>query len=55
MKRNRTTNRAKKPSAFIARAERAFERVARKVRSENRKLGLSPVVWKNGKVREIRA
>jgi hypothetical protein len=55
MKRNRKANRAKKPPLFVARGARAFERVARKVRSENRKLGLSPVVWKNGKVHEIPA
>ena len=41
-------NRGKKPPAFVARAERAFRRVARKVRAENRKLGLRPVVWPNG-------
>jgi hypothetical protein len=34
---------------FVVRAERAFGRVARKVRAENRKLGLQPVVWPNGK------
>jgi hypothetical protein len=43
------TKHAKKPPAFVARAQRAFNRVARKVRAENRKLGLSPVVWPNGK------
>jgi len=41
-------NRGKKPPAFVVRAERAFQRVARKVRAENRKLGLRPVVWPNG-------
>jgi hypothetical protein len=48
MKRNRQRNGAKKPPAFITRAQRAFARVVRKVRVENRKLGLSPVVWPNG-------
>jgi hypothetical protein len=48
-------NGAKETPAFVARAMRAFGRIARKVRSENRKRGLSPVVWKNGKVREIPA
>jgi hypothetical protein len=48
MKNNRETNGGKKPPAFVARAERAFRRVARKVRAENRKLGLRPVVWPNG-------
>lgn len=41
-------NGGKKPPAFVARAERAFRRVARKVRAENGKLGLRPVVWPNG-------
>jgi hypothetical protein len=49
MKNNGETNGGKKPPAFVARAERAFRRVARKVRAENRKLGLHPVVWPNGK------
>jgi hypothetical protein len=40
---------AKKSPAFVSRAERAFARVARKLRSENRKLGLPAVVWNNGK------
>jgi len=31
-------NGAKKSPAFVSRAERAFARVARKLRSENRKL-----------------
>jgi hypothetical protein len=48
MKSNLKTNGTKK-SAFVTRAQRAFGRVARKVRAENRKLGLSPVVWPNGK------
>jgi hypothetical protein len=49
MNKNRRANGAKKCPAFVARAERAFGRVARKVRAENRKLGLSPIVWPNGK------
>jgi hypothetical protein len=49
MKTNRRQNRAKKVAAFIVQAERAFRRVARKVRAEHRKLGLAPVVWPNGK------
>ena len=48
MKRNQRSNGAKKPPVFVARAERAFSRVARKLRAENRKRGLSPVVWPNG-------
>ena len=35
--------------AFVVRAERAFSRVARKVRAENSRLGLPLLVWSNGK------
>jgi hypothetical protein len=49
MKSKRTKNGEKTPPAFVARAQRAFGRVARQVRAENRKLGLSPVVWLDGK------
>jgi len=42
-------NGAKKPPVFVARAERAFARVARKVRAENQKLGLRAVIWSDGK------
>jgi hypothetical protein len=55
MKNNRKMNGAKKQPVFVAHAERAFDRVARKVRAENRKLGLTPVTWKNDKVREVPA
>ena len=47
--------RAKKATAgektpeFVARAERAFARVARKVRAESRRSGLPLVVFPNGK------
>ncbi len=34
---------------FIAPARRALHRAARKVREENRRLGLPLIVWKNGK------
>jgi hypothetical protein len=37
---------------FVARAERALHRAARKVQSQNRKLGLPLILWKNGKVVE---
>ena len=40
---------------FIAPARRALRRAARKVREENRRLGLPLVVWKNGKVDAGRA
>jgi hypothetical protein len=49
VKRNGQQNGAKKSLAFISRAERAFGRVARKLRAENQKLGLPAVVWPNGK------
>ena len=48
MKKNQRPNGPKKLPAFVTRAERAFGRVARKVRAENQKLGLRPVVWPNG-------
>ena len=38
---------------FVARAERAFRRVAIKVRAENRRFGLKDLVWPNGKGKEI--
>ena len=49
MKTNGKKNGAKKTPAFVARAERAFSRVARKLRSENQELGLPAVVWPNPK------
>ena len=49
MKGNQRPKGAKKSLAFVSRAERAFVRVARKLRAENRKLGLLAVVWPNGK------
>jgi hypothetical protein len=49
MRNDRKRTVAEKQLAFVARAQRAFGRVARKVRTENRKLGLDPVVWPNGK------
>jgi len=49
MKNSRSTG-SKKSTTFVSRAERAFNRVARKLRAENRKLGLRPVVWPKGKV-----
>jgi hypothetical protein len=45
MKTNEKKNGAEKTPAFVARAERAFSRVARKLRAENRKTGLPAVVW----------
>jgi hypothetical protein len=49
MKNGRKANGANKQPVFVARAQRAFTRVARKLRTENRKLGLMPLVWPNGK------
>jgi len=46
---NQRSNAAKKRPLFVSRAEHAFARVVRKLRSENRKLGLPAVVWNNGK------
>jgi hypothetical protein len=45
--------RKKKVEPWIAAAERAFRRVARKLRAEHRRLGIPIIVWKNGKVTEI--
>jgi hypothetical protein len=47
-------NGAKKPPVFVARAERAFARVVRKVRAENQKHGLRAVIWPNGKLASAR-
>ena len=55
MKANRKTNGAEKVPEFVARAERAFVRVARKVRAENRRLGLPTVVFPNGKPAAMKA
>jgi hypothetical protein len=49
MKKNLRTNCSKELPTFVSRPERAFGRVARKVRAENQKLGLRAVVWPNGK------
>ena len=44
-----------KQPEFVVRAQRALRRAARKVRAENRRLGLPLIVWKNGNVQEIQA
>ncbi len=54
MNTNGKKNGAKKAPAFVARAERAFNRVARKLRSENHELGLPAVVWPDRKPRVAR-
>ena len=46
MKNGRKTRQA---DNFIAPARRALRRAARKVREENRRLGLPLIIWKNGK------
>jgi hypothetical protein len=46
--------RGKQPE-FVLRAQRALRRAARKVRTENRRLGLPLIVWKEGKVQPIQA
>jgi hypothetical protein len=45
----RETNGAKKTPTFVARAERAFARVARKVRLQRRRSGLPAIVFPNKK------
>jgi len=40
---------AKAKPAFIAKAERAFKRVARNVRAESRRAGLPVLVWTEAK------
>ncbi len=49
MKAKPKTNGDKAVPQFVARAERAFERVARKLRAESRRSGLPAVVFPNGK------
>ena len=46
MKSGRKTRQA---DDFIAPARRALRRAARKVREENRRLGLPLIIWKKGK------
>jgi len=48
----RLKRKANKVPEFVRQAERALRRAARKVRAENRKLGLPIIVWENGKVVE---
>jgi hypothetical protein len=42
-------SRPEKATAFLDRAERAFDRAAEAVISESHRLGLKPVVWKDAK------
>jgi ribosomal protein L31E len=43
-----------KQPLFVRRAERAMQRVARKLRAEHRRLKLPLLVWKNGRAIKIR-
>ena len=55
MKANRKTNGVKRVPEFVARAERAFARVARNLRTETRRSGLPAVVFPNGKLASKRS
>jgi len=51
MKQNgHRTSKTRKTPAFVARAERAFRRVAQNVKAQNRALKLPLIVWQHGKV-----
>ncbi|MCP5522828.1 MAG: hypothetical protein H7A46_14915 [Verrucomicrobiales bacterium] len=52
MKKNGTHRKSAKAPAFVARAERAFRRAARNVRTQNRAFQLPVIVWEDGKVVE---
>jgi hypothetical protein len=41
----KTAKRAKRDYEFIARAERAFRKVARQVRAQAKLFGLKPLAW----------
>ncbi len=46
------TDKSQKTPAFVRRAERALQRVARKVVAQHRAAKLPVIVWENGKVVE---
>ncbi len=48
----KTSSKSARTPAFVARAERAMRRAARKVRAQHRAYGLSIIVWEDGKVVE---
>jgi len=53
MKKNgHRTPKPRKAPAFVTRAERAFRRVARNVKTQNRALKIPVMVWQDGKVLE---
>ena len=58
MKKNCTqakNGRRKTTPAFLARAERALLRAAHNIKAENQLRGLPLIIWKNGRMREIKA
>jgi hypothetical protein len=51
MKKNiRTTHKQSETPAFVLRAERAFRRVAKNVRTQNRAFKLPLILWQDGKL-----
>jgi hypothetical protein len=51
MKKNiRTTRKQSEIPAFVLRAERAFRRVAKNVRTQNRAFKLPLILWHDGKL-----
>ncbi len=51
----RTTKRQPKLASDTEAAMRALRRAAKKVREENRKLGLPLIIWRDGKVVSVPA
>ena len=47
-------SKSRERDAFIAHAQRAFRRVARRLRAENARLGLPLIVGENGKIRLVK-
>ena len=52
MKKNGHPSKSQKAPLFVRRAERAFRRVAKNVKAQNRAFKLPVIVWQNGKVVE---
>ncbi len=50
----RNGKKSRERGAFIAPAQRAFRRVARRLRAENARLGLPLIVGENGKIRLVK-
>jgi hypothetical protein len=55
MKRKSTNHKSVKLPAFAQRAERAFRRVAKKVRAQTRAMKLPLLVWPDGKTAKKRS